>query len=97
MAYLNAEERRELLEELAELPFRRARGKLNRIDPRGRIAYFRNAQESGRLMSRWVLEGKGTRVTLVEADVNAGENVQRRKPRYELVEVIVEPLPENRT
>jgi hypothetical protein len=98
MAFLNRQEREQLLKELVEIgKFNKAKGKLLRMDPKGRLAYFRNAQASGRFYTRFELEGLGTRVTLVEQQVpKPGKSDAYIKSEFELVEVHVEPTPENR-
>ncbi len=96
MAYLNAQEREDLLHQLKGMRFRGARWKLNRMDPKGRLAYYRNAQASGKLYTRYVLEGLGTQVTLVE-QIAGGEDPQAGRAKFDFVEVMVEPTPDNRT
>ena len=94
MAYLNASERGQLLDELSGMKFGRAKFRLSRMDPDGRLAYYRNVQYTGEWHTRFVLEGLGTIVTLVE--VNHAENDQpRNKQRFEFVNIIVEPTPAN--
>lgn len=96
MAYLNEQERDELLNELKDMKFSRAKGKLARMDPKGRLAYYRNVQMAGEWHTKFVLEGLGTIVTLVE--VNKAENDQIRNwQNFEFVNIIVEPTPSNRT
>lgn len=104
MAYLNRAEREKLLNDLKTMKFNRAKGKLRRIDPKGKIAYFRNAQEAGKLYTRFELYGLGTVVTLIESetgtqttDVAAGAAAVRLKPSFDLLEVVVDPMPENKT
>src|SRR5262245_40849799 len=97
MAFLNKQEREALLNELAGMSFFRARWKLNRLDPKGKLAYFRNAQTSGEWWTRYDLNGLGTRVTLIEKHPKKAEKSGKLKAEYELVEVRVEPTPENRT
>lgn len=104
MAYLNRAEREQLLNELKTMSFNRAKGKLRRMDPNGRIAYFRNAQESGKLYTRFELHGMGTTVTLIERDWDkvqtteaAGAASTRLKPGFDLIEVVVEPMASNKT
>jgi hypothetical protein len=95
MAFLNKQERENLLDELSKLNFKKAKHKLQRIDPKGRLAYYRNAQESGRWMTRFELAGLGTRVTLVEQFTGTvGEKITEND--YEMIEIVVEPHPENR-
>ena len=94
MAYLNTKEREQLLDELKSLKFNRAKGRLLRMDPKGRLAYYRNVQQSGEWHTRFILEGLGAIVTLVE--VNHAKNDQpRNKQRFEFVNIIVEPTPAN--
>jgi hypothetical protein len=102
MAYLNAAEREALLDELKSLSFRKAKGRLRRMDPKGRMAYYRNAQRTDEFVTCFVLEGKGTRVELVETlaysegkEIHLGMN--RLKPKFTFSRVVIEPTPENRT
>lgn len=95
MAYLNEQQRLELLNELKQMNFNRAKGKLRRMDPKARLVFYRNAQSVGRWMTRYDLEGLGTRVTLVEEN-RVEDKDSRLKSRWELVEVLVEPTPDNR-
>lgn len=96
MAYLTEEKRAELKAELEKLSFRQAHGRLKRMD-KGRLAFYRNAQYAGKWMTRWVLEGMGVVVTLVEANVwTEKEKANRIKNDYNLIDVIVEPTPDNR-
>ncbi len=96
MAYLNEQERLALLNELKGMSFNRAKGKVRSLDPKARLAYYRNAQEVGRWMTRYELPSLGTRVTLVE-DHRDVPLSSKMKSEFELVEVIVEPTPDNRT
>ncbi len=94
MAYLNQDERGQLLDNLKDMKFNRAKYKLLRMDPKVRLAYYRNVQQSGEWHTRFILDGLGTIVTLVE--VNHAENNQaRNKQRFEFVNIIVEPTPAN--
>ena len=94
MAYLNADEREQLLQQLQGMKFSRAKFRLLRMDPKGRLAYFRNVQQTGEWHTRFVLASMGTVVTLVE--VNHADNDQpRNKQRYEFVNIIVDPTPDN--
>jgi hypothetical protein len=97
MAFLNANERLALLEDLRKMTFRQAKWKLQRMDPKGRTALYRNVQGVDRWISRFDLLGLGTRVTLVERKKDIDEKGGRQKAEYEMVEVIVEPTPDNRT
>lgn len=96
MAYLNEQERDKLLDELKDMKFNRAKGKLARMDPKGRLAYYRNVQMSGEWHTKYILEGLGTIVTLVEVNQGANDQAQN-KQSYDFVNIIVEPTPSNRT
>ncbi len=96
MAYLNVAQRKTLLDDLSGMKFNRAKFKLTRMDPDGRLAYFRNVQQTGEWHTKFILDGLGTAVTLVE--VNHAQNDQyRNKQRFEFVNVIVEATPDNRS
>ncbi len=91
MAFLNQQEREALLNEIKDLRFNQIKGRLFRKDKKCRLAFFRNVQETNRWMTRYILEGLGTQVTLVESlDHSNG------KATYKLEEIIVAPTPENR-
>lgn len=93
MAYINKEERDKLAEELKNKTFQQIRGVVNRRDPKTRLAYYRNVQQVGKWMTRYVLEGLGTQVTLVEVP----EYIERKdRNKYVIQEIIVEPTAENR-
>ena len=96
MAHLNETERRALLNDLSGMKFNRAKHRLVRMDPEGRLLYFRNVQQSGEWHTKFVLESLGAEVTLIE--VNHAENNQyRNKQNFEFVNVIVEPTADNRS
>jgi hypothetical protein len=97
MAYLTEQERDALLNELKNMTFQQAQGKLRRMDEKSRMAYYRNAQQTGRWLTRYMLPRLGTRVTLVEVHTDTATSKEKRlKSEYEFVEVIVEPTPDNR-
>ncbi len=97
MTYLGAEERAALQRELEQLSFRRANGRLKRMDPMGRMAWYRNAQHTGQWTTKYVLVGLGTQVTLVEVNLaKATDKATRVRNEYTLADVIVEPTPDNR-
>lgn len=100
MAYLNEQERDNLLNELKNMTFDGANWKLRLMlkGKPGRMAYYRNAQQTGRWLTRYEMTGLGTRVTLVEKHTD-GEDKQanRTRSKFEFVEVIVEPTPDNRS
>jgi hypothetical protein len=93
---MNQKEREELLNQLKDMKFGRATGKVRGLDDKARLAFYRNAQGVNRLMTRYDLPTKGTRVTLVESTQKV-ESHNRLKNEYDMVEVIVEPLPGNNT
>ena len=96
MAYLNAQERERLKNELQGMNYNRAKSRLNRIDPSGRLVYWRNSQRVGEWHTRFDLPSLGTSVSLVEiihAKPTDKDRVSRRQ--YEMVDVRVEPMPEN--
>ena len=92
MAIFSESERQALLEELAGMKFNRAKGKLARLDPAGRLLYYRNVQQSDEWHTKFLLEGKGVAVTLVEVS-HAANDQARNKQNFEFVNVIVEALP----
>ncbi len=100
MAFLNKQEREQLENELKGMKFGKATGKLRSIDPKGRLLYYRNAQATGEWNTRYLLKGLGTRVTLIERQVEkAGKLLNFLKVdklSYDLVDVRVEPTPDNR-
>lgn len=96
MAYLNEQERQALVNELSKMKFNRAKGKVRSLDPKARLAFYRNAQEVGRWMTRYELPTRGARVTLVESHRDVAKD-GKLKSDFELSEVIVEPTPDNPT
>lgn len=91
MAFLTKEERDALLDEIKDLPFNQIKGRVRGKDKKSRLAYYRNVQESGKWMTRYVLPSLGTMVTLVET-LETNDN----KTHYRLTEIIVQPTPDNR-
>ena len=53
------QERDKLLDDLKEMKFNKAKYKLERIDPKGRLVYFRNVQSVGKWMTRFDLNSLG--------------------------------------
>ncbi len=95
MAFLNQQEREQLAAQLRNMDFNKAKNKLLRIDPKGRLAYFRNAQKPDTYHTRFDLVGLGIRVTLVERRFVDEQNGKLHS-RFVLENVIVEPTPDNR-
>lgn len=96
MAYLNAQQRENLLNELSKLNFNKAKGKVRGLDPNSRLVVYRNAQGTGRWITRYDLPTLGTRVSLVEKHQDALHG-GKTKSEFELSEVVVEALPGNLT
>ncbi len=96
MAYLNADERQKLLDELKRMRFHQAKHKLIRMDPKGRLVYYRNNQNTNKWLTRIDLVSYGTRVTLVE-ESRLREKNGKTYAEFELTEIIVEPTPDNRS
>jgi len=98
MAYLNKEQRDQLQAELKQAGFRAANGRLKRIDRKGRLKYFRNAQRTHEWLTKYILAGLGTEVTLVETNRYNDKlgKANRVDNNYDLIDVIVEPTPDNR-
>jgi hypothetical protein len=96
MAYLNQQQRLDLLNELKDMKFMRAKGKVRRLDEESRLVYWRNSQRVGQLITRYDLPTLGTRVSLIEGVGELPQN-GKLKAEYALVEVQVEPLPGNNT
>lgn len=91
MAFMNKSERDQLLNEIQSLTFNQIKGRLRSKDKKCRLAYYRNVQETNRWMTRYILQGLGTMVTLVESlDDSTGT------ANYQLVEIVVQPTPDNR-
>ena len=98
MADLNEQERQKLRDDLLNLNFNQANGRLKRMDRSGRLVYYRSAQQVGRWLTRYELKALGTRVTLVEEhyDTPDRRNEARTRAQFDLLDVIVEPTPDNR-
>lgn len=97
MAYLNAQERQALANELINMKFNQAQHRLARMDKQGRLVFYRNTQEVGKWETCYELPGLGVRVTLVEKALSTPASGQRVRRDYDFVEAIVEPLPANKT
>ena len=99
MAFLNQQEREKLLNDLKGMNFNKAKAKVRRLDPKGRLAYLRNVQNSAsQFYTRYDLPGMGVRVTLIESEAEKPlKDSDKLKAKFELVDVIVEPTPDNKT
>ena len=99
MAFLNTQERTDLLNDLKKRKYGSAKRKLRRMDPKGSMAYFRNAQAQEQIVTCFNLDGLGTRVYLIEKLQLAplGKKTTKFRAKFNFIEVIVEPTAENRT
>lgn len=98
MAYLNESQRKKLLNDLAQMNYKKAKGKLRRLDPKNRMALYRNVQSQNEWTTRYELPSLGVVVTLIESRENFGDDPnQRHHPNFQLSRVIVEPTADNRT
>jgi hypothetical protein len=95
MAQYTEQQRQELVNQLKDMKFSRATGRLRRLDKNAKLVYYRAAQGVGRWMTRYDLPNLGTRVTLVEQEQNVSRN-DKLFTDWQMVEVIAEPL-ENHT
>lgn len=99
MAFMNQQEREKLQNELKGMNFNKAKGKVRRLDPKGLLAFYRNVQNTAsQLYTRYELPGMGVRVTLVEQGSEQPiSDSNKLQAKYELVDVQVEPTPDNKT
>jgi hypothetical protein len=95
MAFLSKSERDALAEEIKDKNFGQIRAYVHGKDPKARLAYFRNVQESGKWMTRYVLEGLGTMVTVYEA-LEAEKKGWFSKHKYLIDKIVIEPTKDNR-
>lgn len=96
MAYLNKEERDKMAEDIKDKTRQQIRGYVNGKDAKARLAYWRNVQESGKWMTRYVLESLGTIVTIYEV-LDDKDHGWFSKRDFKIEQIIVEPTPSNRT
>jgi hypothetical protein len=96
MPYLDTNERKNLLEDLRKLTFNQAKGRLQRMDPKSRLVFYRNVQNVNQWVTRYALPSLGTIVTLIEEKDLKDEKDNREKVNYVLKEVVVEPTSQNR-
>lgn len=103
MAYLNSQQRESLRNELVKLKFNQAKGRIRRLDAKGKIAFLKNSQLTGVLHTAYDLPTLGVRVILVESDGhvvdetdNAGSTPTLMASKTEFVDVLVQPLDANK-
>lgn len=93
MEHWNKEQREALAKELAGLKFGQAKWRLLKLDPKGRIKYFRNTQRLGFLATRFELPSFGATVTLYEVHASRTDPITSKiKGVNKLAEVEVEPI-----
>jgi hypothetical protein len=97
MAFLDKNEREQLRNELLKLPFNRAKGKVRGMDTDSRLVFLRNVQNVDQWYTRYDLPSFGVRVTLIEHYDTKQAKSGKIKSDYKLVDVRVEPTPENKT
>lgn len=104
MGYLNSQQRESLRNELLKLKFNQAKGRIRRLDAKGRVAFLKNAQTSGVLHTAYDLPTLGVRVVLVENEQhivdetdNPGSTPTLMASKTEFIDVIVQPLDANKT
>ena len=96
MAFLNKNERDQLRDELKNMRFNRAKGKVRGMDTKSRLVYLRNTQNVDQWFTRYELPTYGVRVTLVEHYDTKEAKSGKIKSNYDLVDVLVEPTTENK-
>jgi hypothetical protein len=102
MAYYTSQQREALRSELKKLKFNQAKGRIRRLDAKGRIAFLKNSQTTGVLHTAYDLPTLGIRVILVESEThvvdetnNAGSTPTLLASKTEFVDVLVQPLAGN--
>lgn len=99
MAYLNEREREELANALIQKTYLQAKRTVRNMDRQSKLGVMRNMQQTGELLTSYTLPNKGARVSLIEKRTGGydGTPDTRQRADYELVRVVVEPTPDNRT
>ncbi len=104
MAYLTSQQREALRTELRTLKFNQAKGRIRRLDPKGRLAFLKNSQATGSLHTAYDLPTLGVRVILVEDEQhvvdetnNAGSTPTLFASKTQFVDVLVHPLADNKS
>mgnify|MGYP000633827004 CR=1 FL=1 len=93
MSHMDAEQRKGLADQLVNMKYNQAKWKLLRMDPEGRIKYYRNTQRVGYLMTGFELPTYNVRVTLYEVHGSETDPITSKiSSKNKLAEVIVEPL-----
>lgn len=97
MAFLNEQERQALRDDLKGRSFRGAKWKLRLMDSKSRLVYHRNNQDVGVWLTRYELKDAGVRVTLVETNAYNTHKNGKITNDYDFTDVVVEPLPANKS
>lgn len=97
MAFLNKNEREKLRDELKQMRFNQAKGRVRGMDTRPRLVYLRNVQNVNQWATRYELPSKGVRVTLIEEFDMLEQKSGKLRADYDLIDVTVEPTPDNKT
>ncbi len=104
MAYLNSQQRDALRDELRKVKFNQAKGRIRRLDTKGKLAFLRNSQSPGLLHTAYDLPTLGVRVILVEfettvvgATEKTGSSPMHMASSSEFTDVLVHPLDINKT
>ena len=90
---MDANERQELAQHLAEMKLKKARSEIRRLDKDAALKTYRNAIGSNEWHTIYDLPNMGIRISLVEEPTKSpiyGSHLVRSKPVY--VEARVEPL-----
>ncbi|MGQ9909787.1 MAG: hypothetical protein ACUVS2_13235 [Candidatus Flexifilum sp.] len=97
MTYLNAQQREQLREDLLKLPPGRAKARVKSLDSKSRLVLYRNMQRVGQYTTAYVLPTLGVRVSLIEGEaLKEASRPGWFKRKYDLVDVVVTPTPENK-
>lgn len=98
MAYLNAQQREQLRQELLPLKLGKAKGRVKGMDRKSRLVLYRNMQRVGQFTTLYELPSLGIKVALIEGEEigDAIKDGAAFKKKYDLLDVTVEPTPDNK-
>jgi len=98
MAYLNAQQREQLRQELLPLKLGKAKGRVKGMDRKSRLVLYRSVQRVGQLTTLYELPSLGVNVALIEGETigDAIKDGTAFKQQYVLLDVTVEPTPDNK-
>jgi hypothetical protein len=90
---MDAEQRKSLADQLVGMKYNQAKWKLLRMDPDGRIRYYRNTQRVGYLMTSFELPTYNARVTIYEVHSSSTDPLTKKiSGDNKVAEVVVEAL-----